>query len=48
MSTKAPTPLPKGMVKPPPPPPPPPKRCICEDLSWSDLKDTLKSIFGDK
>ncbi len=48
MSAKAPTPLPKGIVKPPPPPPPPPKRFICEDITWRDLKDTLKSIFGGK
>jgi len=38
MSCKAPTPLPKGLVKPPPPPTPPPKRIISEDITFSFLK----------
>lgn len=33
MSTRAPTPIPKGLIKPPPPPPPPPKRIILEDAT---------------
>jgi hypothetical protein len=44
MSAKAPTPIPKGLIKPSPPPPPPSKRVISEDVTLGDIAKLIKKL----